>query len=92
VVEAHFRDEGDVVGGGKGLEALGGVVAGLGEPHAGVDTALKMLRALECDRGLRIFYGRILSGSDPREGHGEEEGSEAQAISHERSLILEEGG
>ena len=52
------------VGGGEGLEAMGGVVVGLREPHAGVDAVLQMLGASE---GQGVLSGVVL-GDDGKSG------------------------
>jgi len=57
VVEAHGRDESDILRGGEAFEALRRVVIRLREPLAGVDAVLQVLRALEGGGGLILGGG-----------------------------------
>jgi hypothetical protein len=86
MVKAHFCDEGEVGGGGEGLEVVDGVVAGLGKPDAGVDAVLEVLGAGESYGGWGGF-GLGSYGEDWEKGSKEKQSEATMWISHRRSVI-----
>ena len=86
MIEAQLRNELDVGGGGKGLEAMDGVVIGLGKPDAGVDAVLEMPGAGE---GEGVLGGIVLSddGKSRKKGSEKQDNGAAMRGPHTGSLI-----